>query len=416
MPSVHRQPRTPFWIGHFTDPNGKRIARSTKETERAAAMATAEKWQREADILAANKSKGPGDCIQLDNPSQLLEAFISLSQRAKAGTLNLNDGQKLVSDLLAASGQDRLRNETTREVFAAFVRAKTTARSDSTAKAYKQFCEAFVSFLGKRADLPLANVTARDIEDFRDGELARGVCGASANHALKILTAPFNQARRLGHITHNPCEAVDAVGHEAAIRKPFTAEELSALLAAADNEWRGMILLAYTTGFRISDCSRLKWADVNLSRGVITQRPKKERRDKAAKKQETVILDELREWLTANQGVGEAFVFPTIAKKPPSGASGTSTTFFKLMDKAHIVITNLSPAGSKRAFYDKGFHSLRHTFVSAATNAGVAKEIRMEQAGHNSNVAKRYEHREVAAVKTALDAFPRITPKPPVAV
>ena len=408
MPSVHRHPETPYWQASFRGHDGRWKMRSTRETDRSAAQAVADRWQREADALVTDPTKG----IQLSNPAELLETFISLTQRAKAGTLTLQDGQKLVSDLLAASGQDRLRNETTREVFAAFVREKTTARAGSTAKAYKQFCEAFVASLGKRADLPLANVTARDIQDFRDAELARGVSGASANHAIKILTAPFNQARRQGLITHNPCEAVDAVGHEAAERVPFTAAELSALLAAADNEWKGMILLAYTTGFRISDCSRLKWADVDLTKGVITQRPKKERRDKASKKKETVILDELREWLTANQGVGEAFVFPSIAKKPPSGASGTSTTFFKLMDKAHIVVTNLSPKGSKRAFYDKGFHCLRHTSISAAANAGVSSEVRKAHVGHNSTVHERYTHHDVAAVKSALSAMPRINPKP----
>ena len=53
---------------------------------------------------------------------------------------------------------------------------------------------------------------------------------------FKSSPPPFNQARRLGHIAHNPCEAVDAVGQEAAMCKPITAGELSALLAAADNE------------------------------------------------------------------------------------------------------------------------------------------------------------------------------------
>ena len=408
MPSVHLcKSKSPYWQASFRDHAGKWRARSTGELDRSAAQSVADRWQREADILTVDPTKG----IQLDNPAELLETFISLSQRAKAGTLTLQDGQKLVSDLLAASGQDRLRNESTREVFAAFVREKSTARSDSTAKAYKQFCEAFVESLGKRADLPLANVTARDVQDFRDAELARGVCGASANHALRILTAPFNQARRQGLITHNPCEAVDAVGHEAAERKPFTPDELSRLLATAGNEWKGLILLGYTTGFRISDCTRLKWADVDLTRGVITLRPKKERRDKAAKKKETVILDELREWLAANEGVGETPVFPDAAKRPASGASGNSTAFRKLMGKAEITTVNLSPKGSKRAFFDKGFHSLRHTFVSAATNAGVSQEIRMEQAGHNSAVAKRYEHRTTDAVKSALSALPRITPE-----
>ena len=55
------------------------------------------------------------------------------------------------------------------------------------------------------------------------------------------------------------------------------------------------------------------------------------------------------------------------------------------------------------------FHSLRHTFVSFAANAGVPLHIVQSIVGHESTAMTRhYYHENIAALKSAVAAIPTL--------
>lgn len=410
MPSVHRQPRTPFWIGHFVGTDGKQVARSTKETDRAKAQAVAERWQREADTLAGRN--GPTTAPVHAAPA-LLERFIQLSQKAQTGELTTEDGQALVSELLAATGQDRLRIESARAYFGAYLAEKLATRAKATTARYRSIAERFLAHLGPRADKPLRSITPRDVTEFREGELARGMSDGSVNISMTFVRAVLEVARLQGVVTLNPAGAVDNLSAAHGERRAFTAEEIDALLAAASPDWQTAILIARGTGFRLSDATGLRWDQFDAERGVIVHRPKKEARHRAAKKRETVCPSDLLAWLRAHQGLGAAPITPTLHGRPTNRKNGLSAEFARLLVKANITVQTVG--GSKRKVSDVCFHSLRHTAATEMANAGIGKDVRKAHLGQTSDrVHSGYVHLDADKVRAELDraAVPRITPRP----
>ena len=75
---------------------------------------------------------------------------------------------------------------------------------------------------------------------------------------------------------------------------------------------------------------------------------------------------------------------------------------------AHIT-TSLKFEGRKRLTPVATFHSLRHTFVSLAANAGVPLHVVQSIVGHESTAMTRhYYHESVDSLRMAVGAIPAI--------
>jgi integrase len=323
--------------------------------------------------------------------------------------------RKVLNDILENTGQERM-NLVTAEVFLReWAASKELANSNGTAKRYKNTVQTFLDHLGSKAKSNLASITPREVETFRNLQLSEGKSAGTANMVVKTLRIPFNAARRQGIIMTNPAEAVQMMVGESGTKETFTQEQLGALLAHKDVEWRGLILLGATAGIRLGDASRMTWANVDFERKVIRFVPQKTARATGKRKPlEVIMLPDLENYLLAlpvKSRKVDAPLFPKLSQRRLSGAGGLSLQFKRVMESVGIAAAPVEDkkAGKGRRFSPLSFHSLRHTYVSIMGNLGVARELRMKLAGHTSDVHDRYSHIELETLRNALEQFPSLT-------
>jgi integrase len=198
-------------------------------------------------------------------------------------------------------------------------------------------------------------------------------------------------------------------------------EEVGKLVdAAPTEEWRGLVLVAAFTGLRLGDASKLSWDAVDLDAKKITLIPSKTKKKK--KEVHIPIHPDLLAYLMSAPVAEDspaAPVFPTLAKKKIGDRAGLSQSFNKLMAAAGVdrgkpsrEIVEGEETGVGRITYERGFHSLRHTFTSWLRNAGVSEEDRMALTGHSTRDSHAiYSHADEKAGRDAIAKLPSLTPK-----
>ena len=145
-------------------------------------------------------------------------------------------------------------------------RAETSAFSH---RIYENAIGKFLAYLGPQADEGLDEITRPQVAAFRDAQLAVSA-SATANIQLKVVKMLFRSARRDGFIFDDPAESVKPAKLVATFeRRPFTIDELRAVLSVADDEWRSLIKFGLYTGQRLGDLALLTWSQIDLEREEI---------------------------------------------------------------------------------------------------------------------------------------------------
>jgi len=107
---------------------------------------------------------------------------------------------------------------------------------------------------------------------FMVAEENRRVSGRTRNATLSLLKGAFRHLRREGGFIENPFDGIVTKDEETIHRKPFTAEELKAIVEAAqgDDLCQPLITTGICTAMRRGDVCLLKWSDVDLAKRAIS--------------------------------------------------------------------------------------------------------------------------------------------------
>ena len=407
MASIYKRPGSKTWQAAFyvTDPEtgqSKQIRQSTHKTNEREAKSTAADLERRARDTA-----GGGD----EKARRILGVLQRAGQEAQKETLNAARARVLLAEIVRISTGEDLPAFTISTWLDEWKRRKSDVTADATQKRYAASVKAFTKWLGERAAKPLESLTVADIRAFRETLKSEGRAARTCQHYVRDIGSALRTALREGLLTHNPASGLDPLESDSTGRLPFSPTEIAKLVRdASSDDWRGLILFGVFAGLRLGDVARLKWSSVDFAEGTLRMIPSKTKR----KKREICVPlhPELRSFLEEHPSADEsdAPVFPTLVRRSISGKRGLSMTFVKIMEAAGVSrgkarVSEKESAG--RTTHERGFHSLRHTYVSALANADVGEDVRMKLAGHSdSEVHAIYSHHDVKTLAAAIAKMP----------
>ena len=375
MASIHRRPDSQYWHAAYFGPDGRRILRSTKQQDRQSALAVAMEFER------ASKLARRGELVE----AQAREVLKDIMKRADMG--------------------ETLQTVSIKSHFDTWLASKKTRNADSTGERYGMAVGEFLKSLGNRASKNLTSLTVADVQRFLDQRTEKGLAPKTLNVDVKIIRGALNTARRQGLIPTNPAEAVELPEAKSMERGTFTPAEVKMLVDTADGEWKLLILFAYFTGARLSDCCRMQWEDVDLAGETLTYT-----QAKTGAKVTTPLHPDLLVRLNKLAGTDKpaVFIMPQLASQRTSGRRGLSETFKKIMRKAGVDSQTVKGAGNQM-FSRRSFHALRHSFTSALANENVSQELRMKLTGHTTEGEHRkYTHHEMDNLRAAIKKIPSL--------
>lgn len=262
----------------------------------------------------------------------------------------------------------------------------------------------------------LAGVTADMIAEYLVC-LRVDVCASTYNARVCVLREIFRTLANKAGLETDPWEGVRLRPDDSHSRRELTLEEIKRLLVAAKRvgeEWHKLILVGIYTGLRLGDCCRLDWSCINLAQGVIQIVPEKTKRHH--NRMVTIPIHQaLGQALLSGQSDNQTIsnqrnltgpVLPSVAAMYGRARWQVSHELARIFGKANIV-TSVRIQGRKKRTPEATFHSLRHTFVSLAANAGVPIHIVQSIVGHESTAMTRhYYHENIDALRRAVDAIP----------
>ena len=257
----------------------------------------------------------------------------------------------------------------------------------------------------------LAEVTHEAIAEYLACIRAE-VCASTYNARICVLREIFHVLAARAGLVDDPWEGVRLHADDCHSRRELTLDEIERLMKAATKaggEWKRLFTIGLYTGLRLGDCCCLAWNSVNLERGVIQLIPTKTRKHAHGQPItipiHPILMSALNEIPKSERG---DFVLPELADFYKNSKWHVSRGLELIFKAAHIE-TSVRIEGRRTRTPEATFHSLRHTFVSSAANAGVPLPVVASIVGHSSTAMTRhYYHENEEMLRQAVAAIPSL--------
>lgn len=301
------------------------------------------------------------------------------------------------------------------EAWTKFLATKPDAGPD-TLQRYKYQWDEFSDWLREKcpAKLYLRDVTDECAAEYVKTLDEKRVSYKTVNKAIMLLRMVFRELAKPARITVSPFRPENIKNRKkpkkasVAKRKELSTDELKRVIASATGELKVLLALGIYSGLRLGDCCTLKWSEVDLPQNKIRRVPSKTSwRDDSAI---TIPIHPALRGLLAEipaASRGE-YVLPVTAKAYAHRVNEVTDSIMAHFAANGIETTVENPNG-KRRIVVRGFHSLRHSFVSMCAENNTPVAVVQQLVGHSSaTMTGRYTHVGNEATAAAVALLPDV--------
>jgi integrase/recombinase XerD len=352
-----RKKGTPFFILHYTKPDGKDSKKSTKCNNKADAKVFVTAFiQRNPKLMECNTIP-----IDLYNPTVY-------QPKATKSQLTITDFKLKILEF------------------------NKTSISSSTNEIYLRVLNDLQLFYG---DIHIIDLTTDELERYKSWRL-QTVKPATVNIEIITLRRMFNLALKWKILTENPATELQKLRIEQKEILTFNDEEFQRLLKVIeehdDKLFYRIAVFGYYTGARLGEIINLQWLNIDFRSMVIKIINKENFKTKSRRNRFVPISKKLECYLMEmykNNPKDEAYLFPN-----PWGFALTK----------HYVSRKFIYYCKKAGLFRQHFHCLRHTFITNLLRKGVPIIKVMKLVGHSQiSTTMRYTHLIVDDVRNEVD-------------
>lgn len=388
MATLIKQANSPYWYARFmVDGQDYWISTKTKNKKDAKVVADAEEQKRRGTGtldgyftgLMALLAKLPSE-----EQDEKRQEYAKRLLRGQASVLKIGDAWQLWLDSPVKGNP-----------------------SNRTVQGYKAIWTRFNKWIGEQGVEYLHEITPLQAQSYSADLWKSSVSPATYNAHVKFLRSMFTALEDQAGLTLNPWGRIKSLDKETQGRQNFTPDELTTICSKATESFRYMIGIGLYTGLRLGDAVNLRWRDIHEDRIEIIPMKTRRKGKKITLPVHPVLAVLLHERRQTSKG---EYLFPAEREAYQKDTASVTKRFQAFLSETCKIRTTEPATGHRRrAAVIKGFHSLRHSFVSLCAANRVPQVAIQELVGHGSPaMTELYSHADFDQKQNAIAALPSL--------